>query len=765
MINPEVNRYIPTLHPFIDYVFEDKRHYPTATSAGFIDPDNDFLIGDSSGFLMNMDFVFVNTHLFNEVSTNFMNSGRNDEERYYCADHPKSVGYKEFWKRETHRRRKGMEIMGKLPRKYINEYNACKTDADRYTYLLPLRITGDHYNYLNYGRIQRTPTKEEREVLDKLGKTKQTFVSGFPRIWDGDYWNFKVDEFVANNGFHLCKAKARRKGYSNKRGSQGANTINLNPGITIIFAAYDSKYLTDAGATTDMLKINLDWYENKTFWKRGYLSEDYSNIELGYKLQKEGNKKFGFRSKALSVSCQNNPDAAIGKAAVEVDFEEAGKFPNVQQAIEITASATEVGDESVGTMRVYGTGGTKDSNWFAFSKMYYNPRNNRMMPFENVWDENMRHNVCGFFHPQILNYEPFMDSDGNSFLVKSFLSDKTRKDEHEKNSTVVDHAVYCSQRANSPSEAFNNDNENLFSSHELNAHIKYIRAISSQLKYRDGQYVVSGLTESNKLGSVSFVTNTELKEQGTKIHPYIESVPFTSKDDVYGCWRHFHEPKKIDGKVPDNLYYILVDPVGKDKNIKEVTTKNSLNAIYVLSYPNTIGVPPDEIQAIYVGRRDDSLTACSREALNASLYWNGKVLPEIDRGSIVADFKFWKAANRLLKNPLVVGSSKVVEGTPGDYGIYIGDGSNAVDSLINLKNYLYEAVNVDDDGNRFYRLHYINDLPTLLELQQFNSKGNFDRVSAYRLAPFQRTAFTLKRMHTNIKTAKTFLSGMNLYRK
>lgn len=34
---------------------------------------------------------------------------------------------------------------------------------------------------------------------------------GFPRYWDGDYWNFKIDEFIANNKFHLTKAKARRK--------------------------------------------------------------------------------------------------------------------------------------------------------------------------------------------------------------------------------------------------------------------------------------------------------------------------------------------------------------------------------------------------------------------------------------------------------------------------------------------------------------------------------------------------------------------------
>jgi hypothetical protein len=230
-----------------------------------------------------MDFVFVNTHLFTEVAKNFQNSGRSDNDRVYSFDKPGTISYVAFWRRETQRRRMGMTAPCKLYRKDIEAYNSCKTNEERLSYLHPLRITGDHYNYLNYGRINRTPTKVEREELNRAGKFKAKFVAGFPRFWDGDYWNFKVDEFIAKNDYHLCKGKARRKGYSHKRGSQGANTINLNASITIVFAAWDIGYLTDPGATTDMLKTCLDWYENKTYWRRGYLSESLGEIELGYK--------------------------------------------------------------------------------------------------------------------------------------------------------------------------------------------------------------------------------------------------------------------------------------------------------------------------------------------------------------------------------------------------------------------------------------------------------------------------------------------------
>ena len=767
MINKEVYKYIPGLHPFIDYVFEDKSGYTPAVKHGYVDHDDDFLIGNSGGFLMKMDFVFVNTNLFTSAAQSFQNSAKNPLDRIYTFEKVGSVGYAAFWKQETQRRRRGMTAPCKLYRKDIEAYNACTTDVERLDFLHPLHITGDHYNYLNYGRIQRVPTLEERTELDKAGKFKQKLIEGFPRFWDGDYWNFKTDEFIANNNFHLCKGKARRKGYSHKRGSQGANTINLNPGITIVLAAWDIKYLTDPGATSAMLKTNLDWYENHTYWVRGYLSEDLTAIELGYKKSSTGNKKYGFRSKGLSVTCRDNPNAAVGKAGVEIDFEEAGVFPNLQQTLNVTLSATEVGDESVGTIRVYGTGGTKGANWVDFSTCFFNPTLNNMMPFENIWDASMRGAICGFFHPQIWDYEPHIDEHGNSYLVKSFLIDLQRKEEKKKTATASDYAVYCSQRANSPTEAFNISNENIFSSTELDDIIKFKRANQATDIFREGQFeeAVDRKPDGSILRAYTkFATNDELRDRGQKVHPYIVEVPFTKETDVYGAWRIFHEPKRYNGLIPNNLYYAVIDTVGIDKTIKEVTTKNSLNVIYILSYPNDMGVPGDQIQAIYVGRRDDSQEACSKEALKGVEYYNGKALFETDRGSGVQDFKRWNKAHRLIKNPLAITTNKIVDSKLNEYGVFIGQGDNAVNGILQLRNFLYEKVNINEDGSSVYRLHYIPDLPTLLELQQYSIKGNFDRISALRLLTFERMAYITKKKKPGYQQVqKTFLSELGLY--
>lgn len=313
--------------PFIDYLCEDKSKYPKAsesisyiTNKPLYDPDNDFLIGNSGGILMNIDFIVINIERLSKAADTF------DEYSTYCDYDPSTPAYESFWQRETSRRKKGVFIKAKLYYKDIPKFfDANTTDEERESLLQPLRITGAHYTYLNYGRIERTPNDKERARLKREGAEYVETVMGFPRYWDGDYWNFKIDEFIANNKFHLTKAKARRKGFSYKRGSQAANTINLFPNVTVTLAADQLAYLTDKGATTFMAKKCLDHFEEHTFWKRGFISESIDDILLGYRVSSKGLKNFGWLSNLYSVAIGKNESAAVGKKAIEIDFEEAGK--------------------------------------------------------------------------------------------------------------------------------------------------------------------------------------------------------------------------------------------------------------------------------------------------------------------------------------------------------------------------------------------------------------------------------------------------------
>lgn len=725
--------------PFIDYLCEDKSKYPKAsegisyiTNRPLYDPDNDFLIGNSGGILMNIDFIVINIERLSKAADTF------DEYGTYCDYDPSTPAYESFWQRETSRRKKGVFIKAKLYYKDIPKFfDANTTNEERESLLQPLRITGAHYTYLNYGRIERTPNDKERARLKREGAEHVETVMGFPRYWDGDYWNFKIDEFIANNKFHLTKAKARRKGFSYKRGSQAANTINLFPNVTVTLAADQLAYLTDKGATTFMAKKCLDHFEEHTFWRRGYISEAIDDILLGYRVSTKGLKNFGWMSNLYSVACGKNESAAVGKKAIEIDFEEAGKFPNLQKALDVTLSNTESGAISVGTIRVYGTGGTKGANWAAFSKAFYNPKMNKMLCMENVWDINKRHEVCGFFFPQVWDCEPYVER-GNSIIFTAYAWDKQDKENHFHNNDSETHIIYKAQRANTPAEAFINTTENMFASPELNLHVSDLINDNATRFFQDGWIVVNDLGNSNK---AEFIPKAECIKRDIfgkgRFHEFVNQVPHGSCDDTHGCVRMYYRPFLVNGEVPKDLYFTVVDAYKVDKAQKDVTDKHSLYSAQVWMRSNTITPYPNQKLLVceYIGRLD-TMEQNDIITMGMCLMYNAECCPEAGTGETVSNFIKYKLRRYLMLDPTNANTRKLTNPNNNDYGIVIGDSDKKYNGLRMLKEFIYEPLSYTADGKPIRRLKSISSVRLLLECQRFTAEGNFDHISAAIVAMY-----------------------------
>lgn len=1062
--------------PFIDYLCEDKSKYPKAsegisyiTNKPLYDPDNDFLIGNSGGILMNIDFIVINIERLSKAADTF------DEYGTYCDYDPSTPAYESFWQRETSRRKKGVFVKAKLYYKDIPKFfDANTTDEERESLLQPLRITGAHYTYLNYGRIERTPNDKERARLKREGAEHVETVMGFPRYWDGDYWNFKIDEFIANNKFHLTKAKARRKGFSYKRGSQAANTINLFPNVTVTLAADQLAYLTDKGATTFMAKKCLDHFEEHTFWRRGYISEVIDDILLGYRVSTKGLKNFGWMSNLYSVACGKNESAAVGKKAIEIDFEEAGKCvakgtrfimfdgsiknvedivagdvlmgpdskprtvlatthgidnmykvipengiehivnskhpirtiyrkaygnivreelitapnhiktlslhprwrecyalekvngiefehkdvlidpyifglwigdddkdsarftnpdievidalkefanannlvcniynhstsklakrisftkkdcslnwfrqaldtmgvkdnkfipknyictdresrlqflagiidtdgnydarkhnfeiiqklesvtagivyiarslgikttvktkvvngctyyrifllskgwiiptkvkrkqcpeytalqknplecrfdiesigkdeyygfevdgdslclledftifhncPNLQKALDVTLSNTESGAISVGTIRVYGTGGTKGANWAAFSKAFYNPKMNKMLCMENVWDINKRHEVCGFFFPQVWDCEPYVER-GNSIIFTAYAWDKQDKENHFHNNDSETHIIYKAQRANTPAEAFINTTENMFASPELNLHVSDLINDNATRFFQDGWIVVNDLGNSNR---AEFIPKAECIKRDIfgkgRFHEFVNQVPHGSRDDTHGCVRMYYRPFLVNGEVPKDLYFTVVDAYKVDKAQKDVTDKHSLYSAQVWMRSNTITPYPNQKLLVceYIGRLD-TMEQNDIVTMGMCLMYNAECCPEAGTGETVSNFIKYKLRRYLMLDPTNANTRKLTNPNNNDYGIVIGDGDKKYNGLRMLKEFIYEPLSYTADGKPIRRLKSISSVRLLLECQRFTAEGNFDHISAAIVAMY-----------------------------
>ena len=702
-------------YPFLDYINEDKSRYPHAKDAGYIDDDDLFLIGDSGGFLMNIKpgCKFVNTHYFYEVADYYR---KYKTFTNYKVD---SIPHRQFRKREQYRRTHGFEAPClRMPDGSIRN----------------VRITGSHYNFLNYTRMEQL---DERTIKKGRTDTAKKYYD-FPKFIDAQFWMFHCLEFAENNGFHILIDKTRRGGFSYMMAADSANTVNNKSRKVVIHVAADSKYLTMTGGLSDFSINSLKFYEEKSPFKRGIYSTVKDNFRLGYKLPNGIEADNSWKSSLLSVSANNNPNCAIGKDAVKVKVEEVSTMTNFDEFMSVTEPAMRTGAYTTGMLAAWGTATSGDMSVFEMN--FYNPKAYGFMPFENVWDNDKRGEVCGLFKPYCWGLQGSIqgvqgvDEDGNSNIsVGLEIARIERLKKKENSKTYADYINYLGQYANFPAESFSSASENIFSSEELTAWEERLRIDT------DLHFYVDGILEEDAIGKVKFVSNKRLITQNKKVYDYIYGVPRRAHEDPHGCIRRWYPPEEVEvtlgngltkKEVPIGLYSITYDPVGVDKDKKEITSKHSHNSIKVWMNPHYSNGYKQKLVASYYGR-PDTLEEADKICYLLAKYYNciGTTNVEVNRGETVSNFKKWKALKYLSCEPLFVWDATLKGKQNNTYGYIVADGAKKLDCIRLLKEFLYEEIGKDENGNSIRNFHRIYDYQTILELKKWNNTGNFDRVS------------------------------------
>ena len=729
-------------YPFLRYINEDKSKYKTAREAGYIDPYDDFLIGDSGGFLMNIQAGdrYVNTNLLIEVANYFR------KYKKYTPYKEGSLPYEQFRLREEDRRKNGFTAPCLLRNGKIKN----------------LHITGGHYNFINYCPIEQL---DESSVKTGTGGGVGKKHVDFAKFIDAQYWTWKVMEFCENNGFHLIIDKTRRGGFSYIQSSDDSNTLNLYPKKVIIHVANDYKYLTQKGGLSQFTIDQLIFYETKSPFKRGILSYDSADFKLGYKLKNNIEPPNSWGSALLSVSAANNPECAIGKDGKKIKVEELSTMINFDDFMTVTEPAMRTGSYLTGNMYCWGTNTTNDIS--VFEANFFSPNSHNFMPFENVWDKDARGTTCGFFKPYVWGLQgedeygnKSLDSDGNSNIIAALsVAAKERKNKKLKCKTFGEFINYCGQYANEPAESFNSISENIFSSETLDAWEKKLSNEDSYKFYDDGMlYKVND--------EVVFMTNKRLQAEGKHRNidwfEYIENVPIRSNEHHHGCIRRFFPPVKIDTiideqrvhAIPKGLYSICYDPVGIDKINKEITSKHSHNSIAVYENPHAVNGFKGKCVAVYYGR-PESLEEADYICYLLAIHYDciGTTNVEINRGETISNFKKWKATKYLSKEPVFIWDNTLKGMTENTYGYSIGSDKKKLEGLRLLKEWLYTIIGKDEKGSNILVLHSIYDHPTILEIKKFNTTGNFDRVSQMIIRAIEVKAMDIK-AKSNIKDRK-----------
>lgn len=706
-------------YPFLEYIEEpDKeKKYKKASDCGWYDPHNNFLIGDSGGFLLNIrPGKFVNTELFNEAARTYQATGR------YTQFKVDSIPHRQFRRRECDRRRNGFSA-------------PCWQNPDGS--IEDVWITGGHYNFLNYTRMERTD--ESSVIVTEHGATAKKIYS-FPSFIDAQFWTWQIIEFCRRNGLHLIIDKTRRGGFSYIMAADSSNEVNLSKHKVVIHVAADNKYLIKQGGLSDFAVNNLKFFEEKTPFKRGIFSPTTDSFKLGYRMKNGVEADDSWSSSLLSVSANNNPDCAIGKDAVTIKVEELSTMQNFDEFMNVTEPTMTVGTRTTGTLMAWGT--ATAANMQIFEQNFYNPRAFGFMAFENVFDNDTRNEVCGFFKSYAWGLEGEIDGvkgfdeDGNSNLrIGLKLAARERIEKKKTAKTFAEYLNYLGQRALFPAESFSSASENIFSSEALNKFEDKLRVDNSYKFYTDGELFEDGTKK------IYFKSNARIRIENPdmKTYDYIQGVPRRGNEDPHGCIRVWFAPEYEETYINDRLirsilpgtYVAVYDPVGIDKDKKEITDRHSHNSIFVVEMPRERNGFKPKLCAAYYGRTE-RLEEADEKFYRLCKWYNciGTGLVEINRGETVSNFRKWKATKYLGYEPLYVWDSAVKEKVSTSYGYNINSGLKKLDGLRLLKEFLYEVIGKNEFGEDIYAFERFLDYQTILELKKFNAEGNFDRISS-----------------------------------
>lgn len=706
-------------YPFLEYIEEpDKeKKYKKASDCGWYDPHNNFLIGDSGGFLLNIrPGKFVNTELFNEAARTYQATGK------YTQFKVDSIPHRQFRRRECDRRRNGFSA-------------PCWQNPDGS--IEDVWITGGHYNFLNYTRMERTD--ESSVIVTEHGATAKKIYS-FPSFIDAQFWTWQIIEFCKRNGLHLIIDKTRRGGFSYIMAADSSNEVNLSKHKVVIHVAADNKYLIKQGGLSDFAVNNLKFFEEKTPFKRGIYSPTTDSFKLGYRMKNGVEADDSWSSSLLSVSANNNPDCAIGKDAVTIKVEELSTMQNFDEFMNVTEPTMTVGTRTTGTLMAWGT--ATAANMQIFEQNFYNPRAFGFMAFENVFDNDARNEVCGFFKSYAWGLEGEIDGvkgfdeDGNSNLrIGLQLAARERIEKKKTAKTFAEYLNYLGQRALFPAESFSSASENIFSSEALNKFEDKLRINNSYKFYTDGELFEDGTKK------IYFKSNARIRIENPdmKTYDYIQGVPRRGNEDPHGCIRVWFAPEYEETYIGDRLirsilpgtYVAVYDPVGIDKDKKEITDRHSHNSIFVIEMPRERNGFKPKLCAAYYGRTE-RLEEADEKFYRLCKWYNciGTGLVEINRGETVSNFRKWKATKYLGYEPLYVWDSAVKEKVSTSYGYNIGSNSKKLDGLRLLKEFLYEVIGKNEFGEDIYVFERFLDYQTILELKKFNAEGNFDRISS-----------------------------------
>ncbi len=667
------------------------------------------------------------TAIFNEYAKKFKKN------KMYCDAPRGSKDYKTFWRTMKERCKKGVIV---------------HNDKGKTWYL-----TRFYYHWINFLKIYN------KELGDQT----------FPDVLDAQYHVFLYEELAKLHYKHALGFKKRQFAWSYMHTARLFNQYIFDRGFIGKMGASDKKYIDDTGSWK-FLNEYRDFSNEHTGWYRPNFPEKPLNWKQQQEITTSDGKKLykGTKAKLTGHTFDKSPTASVGGATDEFFYEESGIAPTLSKTYGYVKPAMEYGMITTGLFIAGGSvGELTDAQ--DLHKFLMNPRANGFYAVKNnLIDKNGTIGETALFIPEQWAMPPCIDQYGNSQVSRALgmLNEKFKQQEKEKD--AADYQLEVSQHPRNIEEGFAIRTVSKFPAKHT---VKQVKRIEDNKYYL--RNVELHRNEENRI----------VEEPATR-EPC--QYPTSMKEpDKRGCVVIHEGP----GNNPEfGIYYFSVDPIEVGKSDQS----ESLAAIYIYMNPieitrvdaegnSTTFMEGDKLVAEWVGRYDDPNETNEQMSLLVEYYnaWgisennktsfnNYMMLKNRTRHLAPADQMLFDKELGVSQNVYQkFGWSKSGSAETGIWNKILGYGVNWLSEVLDEP--------TDETGKVIYIKYGVERIPfiwLLKEMQQYQSKGNYDRIIAYcaliAFARIQQAAQGIKkkviREETKLSKQKThtFDRGMVL---
>lgn len=582
-------------------------------------------------------------------------------------------------------------------------------------------VTGYMYWFLNYSPIMLSKIRKGSKRADRI--------EALPECWEGIYWRFHCMDQASNGGIynnfqggqHMAELASRGKGKSYSLASILNHIFVLGENeeahekVKGIVTAYQKEYLTKDGVLNKFVDM-ANFCASNTQFPRKRLKNSLQEMTwiMGYK-DAELDIEKGTQNTVLGVSSKDDESKLRGKRAAKILIEEFGTFPRLTDLYNVLLPSVQEGDIVFGQIYMLGTAGDNESDFAGAQEIMYNPKGYNMYALPNVFDKfNQGRPYFVFFFPGYINRKGCYNHDGVSDVIKALIEILLNRYRVKYNSTDPNTIIKTiAEVPITPAEAIVKTGVNMFPVADLTERLGQLD--SNPREYDD---VYTGDLTLNNSGIVEFRPTSDM--------PIRE---FPHKDNkIEGAFEIFQMPEidKRTGKAYNARYILGCDPYDDDES-----NTMSLGSVWVLD------LWTDKIVAEYTGRppfADDFFEKVRR----LCLFYNGRMNYENNKKGLFAHFSRMNCTYLLTDQLEFLKDKQMIKDT--GYGNK-AKGTNATEAINafarnRLRAWLLKPTTVIQvvDGEEtevdIPNLFTLRSRAFIKELINYNSEGNFDRISA-----------------------------------